>query len=212
MKKETIIPHQHSGADSRTSYSIELASAAEAQEVFLHARDNLLHVNNWHGLSGPHTACFQLTDQYGKEADREVIPGDYLRINIPGPGNVKTGFDWVKVENVEEQITHSYHTWTSIKVRPSSSPDHGTYGTAHFFSEQATSSFIVERKGNVVLACVIGKNEKVNEHSQGWLDTMRNTIVAFAAMIGLNKPQWKSLVKGILLDSSGQHLHGRKTA
>jgi hypothetical protein len=59
---------------------------------------------------------------------------------------------------------------------------------------------------------VIGKNEKVNEQSQGWLDTMRNTLIAFAAMLGLNKPQWKSLVKGILRDSSAHHLHARKTA
>jgi hypothetical protein len=212
MKKENLIPHQHTGVDSNTSCSIELATTAEAQEVFLHARDNLLHVNKWHDLSGPATAYFQLTDHTGKAADREVQPGDFFKIDIPGPGNAQTGFDWVKVENVEEQLTHSYHVWTAIVVRPASPPIPAIKRTAHFFSDQATSSFIVERKGTIVKVCVIGKNEKVNEQSQGWIDTMRNTIIAFADMLGFNKPQWKSLVKGILRDSSGHHLQGRKTA
>lgn len=212
MKKDNLIPQQHSGSDSNISCSIELSTTAEAHEVFLHARANLLHVNKWHDLSGPATASFQLTDLQGKDVNMEVIAGDYLKINIPGPGNAQTGYDWVKVENVEEQLTHSYHVWTAIKVRPASPPVPTIKRTAHFFSDQATSSFIVERRGRIVKVCVIGKNETVNEQSKGWLDTMRNTIVAFAAMIGLNKPQWKSLVKGILRESSGHHFHGRKTA
>ena len=212
MKKEALIPHQHTGAESNTSYIIELSSTAEAQKVFLHARENLLQVNKWHDLSGPATAYFQLTDHNGREVDREAIPGDFLRINIPGPGNAKTGYDWVKVENVEEQTSHSFHVWTAIKVRPATPPVPTTNNTAHFFSEQATSTFIVERKGTTVRASVLGRNETVNEQSKGWLDTMRNTIVAFAAMLGFNKPQWKSLVKGILRYSTDLSPHSRKTA
>ena len=212
MKIETLIPNQHAGAASNTSYSIEFANTAEAQKVFLHARENLLNINKWHDLSGPATAYFQLTDKNGEEANREVKAGDYVRINIPGPANAKTQYDWVVVEKVEEHVKHSYHVWTSITVRPAPSPLEIEKGTAHFFSEEATSSFIVERKGVQVKACVLGRNEKVNEHSQNWLDTMRNTIVAFSAMLGLNKPQWKSLVRGILRDSANHELPGRRIA
>ena len=212
MKIETLIPMQHTGAASNTAYSIELRNSAEAHKVFLHARENLLDINKWHDLSGPGTAYFQLTDKNGNEAERMVMPGDYIRINIPGPSNAKTHFDWVIVEKVEEQVKHTYHVWTSITVRPAPSPIDQQKGTAHFFSEEATSSFIVERKGVFVKACVLGRNEKVNEHSQNWLDTMRNTIVAFSAMLGFNKPQWKSLVKGILRDSTQHELPGRRIA
>jgi len=202
MKIDSLIPFQYTGKASNTSYSIEAHSNREAQQIFLNARNNLLHINWWHELAGSATAVFQLTDSTGREVDRVVQVGDYLRIDIPGPGEPNgDGYDWVRVEEVEEQIKHSFHTWVAIKVRPAASPGTGENHTAHFFADEATSSFVVERRGRMISASVYGRNEKPNDEHDGLFDIIRNTIVAVTAIFGLSKPQWKSLVKGILKTS-----------
>ena len=208
MKIEKLIPFQYTGKASTTSYTIEASNSSEAHEIFMNAREKLLHVNEWHALAGAATAVFQLTDANGIEVDRPVQAGDYFRINIPGPNNVKGGgFDWVRVEEVEEQIKHHYHVWAAIKVRPSSPPIEGDEKTAHFFSDEATSSFLVERRGLSVVASVFGRNEKPNNETEGIFDVLRNTIVAVSAMLGFSKPQWKSLVKGILKSSDVRNIN-----
>ena len=146
---------------------------------------------------------FQLSDATVTAIDRVVRPGDYFRINIPGPNNKKgQGYDWVRVEEVEEQLQHHFHVWAAIKVRPAAPPFNKENNTAHFFSNDATSSFLVERRGRLVTASVFGRNEKPNEESDGIIDKLRNTIVAVSAMLGFSKPQWKSLVKGIIKSSA----------
>ncbi|MES2645523.1 MAG: hypothetical protein V4717_01515 [Bacteroidota bacterium] len=208
MKIESLIPFQYTGKASTTSYSIEASDLDQAHKIFLNAREKLLHVNEWHALAGAATAVFQLTDDTGKEIDRAVQAGDFFRINIPGPDNAKAnGFDWVRVEEVEEQLKHHYHVWVAIKVRPAAPPIEGNEKTAHFFSNEATSSFLVERRGLTIIASVFGRNEKPNNENEGVFDIVRNTIVAVSAMLGFSKPQWKSLVKGILKSSYVRGIH-----
>jgi hypothetical protein len=85
-----------------------------------------------------------------------------------------------------------------MRVRPSD-PPRQKEETEHFFSKDATSSFIVERKGNVVTAYVRGRNELPNtEEPESFLKKIRNAAIALAAMAGLNTPQWKGLAKGII--------------
>jgi len=201
MKKD-LIPFQYTGKASNTSYTIEASNNLQAQQIFLNARNKLFHVNEWHASAGRATAVFQLTDANGKEVERAVQPGDYFRIDIPGPDNQKgAGYDWVRVEEVEEQIKHHYHVWAAIKVRPAAAPITNEKSTSHFFANEATSSFLVERRGCTVVASVFCRNEKPNDEVEGIFDVVRNTIVAVSAMLGFSKPQWKSLVKGIIKSS-----------
>ena len=197
MKIEELIPFQYTGKESCTTHSVEAKNDQEAKQIFFNARRNLLQVNDWHELAGAASATFQLVDKERNEVNREVQAGDYFRIDIPGPANTNgNGYDWVRVEDVEEQIRHNFHAWVAIKVRPAAPP--GEKQTAHFFSQEATGSFVVERRGRIITASVYGKNEKANNESDGLLSTLRNTLIAVTAMMGLSKPQWKSLVKGIL--------------
>jgi hypothetical protein len=45
---------------------------------------------------------------------------------------------------------------------------------------------------------VYGRNEKPNLNTKAVIDKLRNAIVGVTAIAGLNKPQWKSLVMGLL--------------
>lgn len=190
-----LIPSQEQGGQSNTSYSRHAADPEAALVLYEVARRRLLDVNQWQLLSGPLSARFQLVDQHGEPMYRSVREGDYIRINLPGPGtHTGKGFDWVQVE----QIGSQEQAYTGMRVRPLPLPHSADRETAHFFKRYATSSFIVEKNGLEVKASVYGRNEIPNTGVRGLLDKIRNLFTAIGAILGLSKAQWGSLVKGLI--------------
>jgi hypothetical protein len=194
---QSVIPAQRKGVKSDTRYSVRLPNEAAARSLFQNARLNLLNVNSWHSLAGS-GAVFQLVNEQGQEVNKLVETGNYFRITLPGvPGlSAGDGDEWVRVEKVEEGSLKSKE-FTAIRVRPSAPPFVHKTQTAHFFSETATSTFTVMRKRNRVYVLVSGRNEVPNTKVNGVFAWLRNVVVAFAAMLGFNKPQWSNLAKGI---------------
>jgi hypothetical protein len=195
-----IIPQQTSGMGKDNRAQIELAEPSQARQQYEVARARLLDVNHWGDMSGFLSASFQLVDQDGRQVkNRLPMPGDYFKIKIPAPAPLNE-YDWVQVERVEEiNEPDKDRQITAIRVRPASDPSQRTTETEHFFSPEATSSFIVEREGNRVSAEVHGRNEKPNTKDVDDLRSeLRNTIGATGALLGLSDIQWNKLVKGIL--------------
>lgn len=195
--KETrrIVPSQNKGGKSDVRYSIKAFGEVEARKIYERARRNLLDINNWQILSGKFSAAFFLTDPFGKHVQRLPLQGDYIKIHLPISSEDK--FDWVRIEGIEEQKSHTYFNWVTIRVRPSEAPKEKEE-TEHFFSKEATSSFSVERSGRKVEASVKGRNELPNTNTRGIFNKIRNAVIAIAAIAGLNTPQWSGLVKGIV--------------
>jgi hypothetical protein len=200
MKKdfEEIIPHQEEGMQNNTESDAEFSDEKKAQDFYLIARDRLLQINQWHELSGESSAEFSLTDENGNKVNRLPRNGDYFRIDIPGPGSPNgEDDDWVRIEAIEENKDVN-DQWTAIRVRPAPSPVNEDKDVAHFFSDTATSTFIVRRENNKVIAGVYGRNEKPNMKADDFKDKVRNAAIALGAMVGISKIQWKNLVKGIV--------------
>ena len=161
-------------------------------------RRRLLNINHWQKYASPATAAFYLCDDKGVEVERPPQKGDHFKIDIPGPGSITgDGFDWVQIEGLEE-INEEDEESIAIHVRPVTNPTNEKQDVAHFFSDEATSCFIVERKKNQVSAAVYGRNEKPNTSAEKIVDKARNAAVATGAVSGFSKLQWKSLVKGFL--------------
>lgn len=196
--KDTI-PDQQQGAEVNVEESVTLTSTDAAKHFFSQVRQRLLNVNKWKELAGALSAGFTLTDRNGELVDGLPQPGHYFKIDIPAPGIITgEGFDWVKVEEVkdEQQPDADY---ISIRVRPASSPVNGRNDVAHFLTEDATSTFVVQRRGATVTAGVYGRNETPNvNEADTLLDKARNAIVGSGAVSGLAKLQWKGLVSGLL--------------
>src|SRR5688572_2723962 len=158
------IPQQETGSSTNTEYSVTADSVEEAKELYQKAKNRLLDVNQWHEIAGKGTAVFRLTDANGNEVQREIQQHDYFKIDIPGPGPASgDGYDWVQVEGIVEH-SEPYADMESVvvNVRPTRSPENLDPDTAHFFSEEATSNFIVRRENNTVIAGVYGRNEIPN--------------------------------------------------
>jgi hypothetical protein len=197
-ENDPIIPEQNTGAQSNTAETATFDSPAQAKAFYEEVKQRLLHVNGWQGWAGAATAQFQLTDAGGIEVDRAVQQGDHFKIDIPGPGPVTgDGYDWVRVETIEEQDTPEMEE-VAVQVRPATNPNNDMPDVAHFFSEEASSSFIVRREGNSVTAAVHGRNEKPNTRAEKLVDKARNAAVATGAVTAFSKLQWKSLVTGLL--------------
>jgi hypothetical protein len=103
----------------------------------------------------------------------------------------------VQVEAIEEENSGDKESLT-IRVRPATNPNNKENDTAHFFAEDATSSFLVKRTGTKLTAAVYGRNEQPNKEVSSVIDKARNIAVATGAVTGFAKLQWKSLVDGLL--------------
>ena len=196
MKSNHVaVPPQKKGAKSDIKYCIRTFGEKEGLALYEKARKNLLDINNWEHIAGKLSAGFRLTDPFGKLVQRLPLQGDFIRIHLPPSTDDK--FDWVRIEAIEEQKYQDNLNWIMIRVRPSD-PPRQQEETEHFFSKEATSSFLVERAGRKVTASVRGRNELPNIKTPGLVSKMRNLLFGLGAMLGLNYPQWKGLVKGIL--------------
>jgi len=194
------IPEQHEGKHTDIIQFADRETREEAHELFLLAKNRLKDISNWHQISGPGSSKFSITDAQGNEDYKIAEKGDHFYINLPAPGSIAgDGLEWVRIEDIEEvEDPKAESEFIAMTVRPVANPRHPDKATAHFFSHKSTSTFIVERYLNHVSAAVHGRNEIPNNHDTGIYDSVRNTIIALSARVGLSGPQWKKLVTGLL--------------
>ena len=192
------IPRQYTGNQLDAVEKLELVSEAEARCFFKVVKKRFLAVNQWAEIAQLPISTFKLTDETGDEISRLVHKGDFIKIDIPGPGNATgNGFDWVYIEELAEESTEETD-FVVMRARPSANPQNTIPDTAHFLKDSATSTFQIKRIGKVIYAEEHGRNEQANWGTQKTIDNIRNTIVGWAAKLGLSYPQWKSLIKGWL--------------
>lgn len=197
-KAEGLIPEQNTGAQSNTESEATFDTIEAAKSFFEVMKQRLLTVGNWHHLAGKGTAAFQLTDEKGEAVSRGPQPGDHLKIDIPGPGpKTGDGYDWVRIEAIENS-EDAVGECLVMLVRPATNPQNERSDVAHFFTDEATSNFMVRRDGCRVKAAVYGRNEKPNVAAETVVDKARNTAIATGAVGGFSKLQWKSLVNGFV--------------
>ena len=193
-----IVPPQQSGKAIDAESSVELKNEREAKEFFATVRERLKNVNQWKSYAGNISANFQLVDQYGVEVQRKIEKGDYLKIDIPGPGTKSgDGYDWVRIEEVISTSAPDLESF-GFRVRPADNPQNIESETVHFYSRESTSSFIVERNRNNITASIHDRNTKPNKEANRPSDKIRDAVVGTAGAITFSKIQWKNLTDGLV--------------
>ncbi len=197
---QDITPEQKEGIQQNFSETVEFDSVETARQFFRVARERMLDVNNWQNICDGLSSTFRLRNAQGEPVGYRLPEvGDYMQIDIPGPGpQAGDGQDWVRVEAVEDSKNTSADEMTLMRVRPAPSPLNDQGDVAHFLDDKAASTFAVFRLGDRVTAEVFGSKETVNTESHGLLDTVRNVATAVASWLGFSDVQWKSLVKAIV--------------
>jgi len=193
-----IIPEQFKGQALEVEASQVSDIETAAQSLYELAKKKLFSVNDWHEIVAGLTARFQIVDQDGNEVSRKVNKGDYLRINIPGPGNKEgDGYDWVVVEDLKEINKEDFQS-AGFRVRPTENPFGKKNETAHFYSNETTSSFIITRENVTVVSWIVDRNMKPNTESESVVDKVRDVMVGVSGIAGFSKVQWQGLADGLL--------------
>ncbi len=198
MKPKQIkgVPEQKSGGfhDTETYVKFEKALIPLKYETL---KKRFFSVNQWKSYCGEPFAEFKLYTPNGSPVEREPQKGDFIRINIPGPGEIEAkGYDWVEITDIcYYEDAHSERI--TMTCRPSQNPTDESRHIAHFYSSKATSTFMIQKYSTYLKAAVYGRNESPNLNA-GFIDILRNVIVAIGGMLGIAKIQWKQLANGFL--------------
>ncbi len=174
---------------------------ADAERLFKKAAERLQQPHLWKELTGPLGAEFQPCSAGGNPFEGVVKVGDLLKIKVGGP--LPLGNDWVVISHLVSDSENEVEA-VALQVHPCAPANESASGkedrTEHFFDTCATSTWIICRQGKTVSAYYRGRQEVPNEESKDLLRTVRDKVVAAAAVIGLADLQWKALLKGFLED------------
>jgi hypothetical protein len=193
-----IVPDQQTGKAIYAESSVEMNDEMSAMIFFEEVKKRLGNVNQWDKLVIGLMAKFKIVNNKGKTVERTIRKGDYLKIDIPGPGtHAGEGFDWVIVEELESMSSQE-EEFFAFRVRPTENPLNENPDVAHFYSPDSTSTFTVTRKGNRITAGIYDRNTKPNEDAYIALDKIRDAVVAVAGLVAVSKIQWKKLTEGLL--------------
>lgn len=197
MKPKNIpgVPQQIKGSFHDTESKIEIKKTEDADFKFETLKERLMDINNWKAYCSESNTDFKLCDSLGHVVYRIPQIGDYIKIDIPGPGE-KAGksFDWVQIVIIDVEVKNR----VMIQCRPSRCPQkESSRKIAHFYSSLATSTFIISREKNYLQVGIYGRNECPNLKS-GLVDGFRNILVAIGGMLGFSKIQWKCLADGMV--------------
>jgi hypothetical protein len=178
---------------------------AEAKSAYLAARERMLDVNHWYRYAGLLSSSFQVTDEHGDDVDRRARAGDFIRIDVPGPGSSKGGgFDWVEIKTIKDNnALDEGGDRCLMTAQPSANPKEPEKGTAHFLKKGASNTIVVKRDGNKVMAVIETQDEEANKEPGKPLENIRNYAMATAGILGVSNMQWNSLAKG-LIEGAGE--------
>ncbi len=199
-----LIPEQEAGKQNDLYYRREEVDREHAVRCFTRAYKRMLNPRVWHKLCGALSAEFMLVDGVD-DPHRLAMEGDRYRIDITGPGpRAGDGYDWVMVEAIAVHAdADAEQESAAMRLRPCTNPNGRAGDTAHFFTDSATSTFIVSRMGNAVTASYHGRNELPNTDTGSVLDNLRNGAVASGAMAALSEAQWQTLITEFLQPEIG---------
>lgn len=183
---------QTSGGEIKrdVSFSSEknFANEEDARVEFHRSVEKLFDVDRWSDLPGI-SSTFELHDRRGdRKVGGQPEVGDKLKIILPGP----LPENWVDVIRVSQKEDSAEFT-----VTPTNDPNavgEERKEVKHFFTPDATSTFKVERTGDVIRAWEIGRNEGVNNKGELAGDRkVINTLIAAGGWAGFQKLQWQKL-------------------
>jgi hypothetical protein len=191
-KNSPAIPEQEEGKEVNLEEKLSAKDESEAKIFYNEAKKRLLDPASWHELAGTLSANFS-------PRDNKLTEGSFIQIDLPAPGNpAGSGHDWVVVEKLTEDSEADAEESIALTLKPAQNPDTPEEVTAHFFNENSTSTFILKRKADKVIASYHGRNEKPNTENVSLTDKIRNTLVALGALAGFSELQWQALLKGLL--------------
>lgn len=188
-----LLPINTIGSENNAVSYVIYHSEKQAFDQFRRLAQNLLHINRWKINAGKNPTEFCI---YNKELNRsaEASTNDLVKIKMPAPDNtLGKGFDWVIVNKIEAIETTDTKVFL-LEMKPHSCAESVKNSIAHFYTEDASNTFILAKKDKTVQFSIHGRNEVPNTKTPKFLNSIRNLFVASGGIFGGSKVQWKDFV------------------
>ncbi len=204
MKPKDIpfVPSHEKGGFHDTESRVEIDSDL-VNEKFEILKARFLDVNSWQEISAIGASEFKLYSNEGKPVSRAPMIGDKMRIDVPGPGGTQSkGYDWTDIIDYREFENKEKDEFCILFTsRPTNPPEQEKENyVAHFYGPDATSTAMITKGKNYLIASVHGRKEIPNTQKTTWLDAIRNFLFASGGIMGVGKIQWKLLTEGLVKD------------
>ncbi|HLV23158.1 MAG TPA: hypothetical protein VKY36_00060 [Moheibacter sp.] len=203
MKPRSIpfVPEQFEGGFHDTETKIEI-SPELVDEKFEILKSRFHNINSWKEISSVGASEFKLYSKDGTPVSRSPLVGDKMRIDVPGPSGTKSHYDWVDIIDYQEFESENKNEFSILFTsRPTDPPENEKENyVAHFYGKDATSTTMITKGKNYLVAGVHGRNEIPNTKKANWLDAIRNFLFATGGVLGAGKIQWKLLTDGLVAD------------
>ncbi len=189
-----FVPENEGGKANNLEETKKCNNDEECDDLYKKACARMMNINSWNKITDETGASFCVMDDQENVVQRTPRVGDYVRIDIPGLGNIEGGgYDWVKIDALQKDDLNMGMTFRACER-----PIKNDHEMDHFFHKKATSSFIIQRNPGEVVASYHGRNEKINTNDKSLVDTIRNIVIGVGALLGFSELQWKKLIKAFL--------------
>jgi hypothetical protein len=178
---------------------IRLANEKDAEQLYNAAKLRLLNMWNWSNLAEGPSSEFELTDSNGNPVNRPAVCGDKFKIDLRSEALFGGYKGWVEIVYIQDEFDPFENiAVTSVKVVPTLDPKNEVTKAGNFYTNDASSTFVVRRIGQVVSAEIYGRNEVVANKGMQFLNALRHFVGTIAAKLGFPMSEWKRLAKGLL--------------
>lgn len=159
----------------------------------------LISVNDWHSLSPNVKAKFQQFHSETHEPTSALKVGNFIRIEIPGPGNPSgNGYDWTKISDIQIGSDNEILPFFAMTIIPCAAPDTTENTVAHFYGDESSNTFVIRRIGDCLYTEVHGRNQLANTSDVPLLDSIRNKAIVLGSKIGIGSLNWLAFSEAIL--------------
>lgn len=192
---QEFLPVNKVGSKNNAVTFLKYETDNEALEKFRLLKQSLLNINRWNINSGKNPTKFFLYDENLGDKSSMAEENDLVKIKIPAPANkVGNGFDWVKIIKIKEIDNNDFQA-ILIRMKPHYCPENKDKKIAHFYTNDATSTFILAKENKAIQLSVHGRNEIPNIKNIGFINSLRNYFVAKGGIFGGSKIQWQDFVE-----------------
>ncbi|QTV05565.1 hypothetical protein [Faecalibacter bovis] len=195
-----LIP-KHEKGNNRDTIVFKTSAIELASSNFVFIKQRLLNVNNWGNFCTKTPVEFKVYDSNCSLNEGYVNLNDYIKIQIDLPTFSRRlselVSDWVEVVRIEEH-TDSNSAYFLMQLAPIECPSKETKEIEHFYSNNATKTFILYRNNQTISLSIHGRNEEVNFKVKSKTKAFRNFLVANFGVIGIDNYLWNDFAIKIL--------------
>jgi len=192
---QDLLPVNKKGSKNNASADILFEKQDEADEYFERLSKNLLKINDWKVNAGKNPTVFFIYNKDNQKRHELVEENDLVKIKMPAPKNkLGNGFDWVIVTQLKIIEKPDLKVFL-LQMKPHICPENINGGVAHFYTEDATNTFILSKRNKTIQLSVHGRNEIPNTKKVGFLNACRNFFVAGGGIFGGSKMQWQDFAE-----------------